>query len=432
METGRLSGRLSLSSAVALDFHDDRHDHGAAAGDFLDVAFEFDADLFLDDAVVGDFFAAEGVDGAGDEVACGFGDVSAAEAAEDDFGLAFDLAGALVDGDDGEDDAIFREGAAVLDDEVFDDVNGGAGVNEDAACGDLAVFAGLGLVEFEDVAVFHDDCGADSAGFDGDLGVLLEVAEVAVDGDEVLGADEVDEEALLFLRAVAGDVDESLVAVVVDDVGFAAAEVIDDAEDGFLVAGDDAGAEQDGVAWINVRVLVGIDGGAAEGGHGFALGAGDEYEELVGGDVAHLAGVDDEPGGDVEIAEVLRDLSAFVHAAAENGDLAAVCAGQFHGDADAVDGGRKATEEEALFGVGEDFVEARFDAPLGGSVAVPFDVGGVLQKSEDAALAVLGEGVQIEGLAVWRGEVDFEVAGVDDDADGGLNGEGDAIDEGVG
>ena len=40
--------------------------------------------------------------------------------------------------------------------------------------------------------------------------------------------------------------------------------------------------------------------------------------------------------------------------------------------------------------------------------------------------------MQVEELAVERREVDFEVAGVDDDADGSFDGEGDAIDEGVG
>ena len=61
-----------------------------------------------------------------------------------------------------------------------------AGVDEDAAGGDFAVLAGVGLVELEHVAVFDDDGGADGAGFRGDLGVLAQVAVVAVDGDEEL------------------------------------------------------------------------------------------------------------------------------------------------------------------------------------------------------------------------------------------------------
>jgi hypothetical protein len=63
-------------------------------------------------------------------------------------------------------------------------------------------------------------------------------------GMKNLGRSEVDHQAQLFLRAVAADVDEAVGAVVVDDVGVAALEVVDHAVDGLLVAGDDARAEQ--------------------------------------------------------------------------------------------------------------------------------------------------------------------------------------------
>ena len=117
--------------------------------------------------------------------------------------------------------------------------------------------------------------------------------------------------------------------------------------------------------------------------------------------------------------------------AADDGDLAAVLVRQFHGDADAVDGRREAGEEELLLGLREDLVEARADGALGGRVAGAVDVGGVLQQAEDALLAEFGEGVEVEGVAVGRGEVDLEVAGVDDDADGRVDGEGDAVDQRV-
>ena len=130
---------------------------------------------------------------------------------------------ALVDGEHGEDDAIFGEDAAVADDEVFDDVDGGAGVDEDAAGGDLVFLARVGLIEFEDVAVFDDDGMFDGAGLHGELRVAAEVAVVAVDGNEELGAHEIDQQAQFFLAAVAADVDEAVGAVVEDDVGFAAA-----------------------------------------------------------------------------------------------------------------------------------------------------------------------------------------------------------------
>ena len=55
------------------------------------------------------------------------------------------------------------------------------------------------------------------------LCVLPQIAVVAVDGDEELGPDQVDQQAHLFLAAVAADVDQSMLPVVVDHVGVAAA-----------------------------------------------------------------------------------------------------------------------------------------------------------------------------------------------------------------
>jgi len=71
-------------------------------------------------------------------------------------------------------------------------------------------------------------------------------------------------------------------------------------------------------------------------------------------------------------------------------------------------------------------------APLAGRVAGAFD--GWFEswsQGKDAALAVFGEGVQIEGVIVEGRKIDFEVAGVDDDAHRGVNGQSYAIDQRV-
>jgi hypothetical protein len=178
-------------------------------------------------------------------------------------------------------------------------------------------------------------------------------------------------------------------------------------------------------------VLVIVDRGAAERAHGLALRAADEHHQLLGRVVAHLSGLDDETLRDVDVAQVLRNLGTLHHGAADDGDLAAVRARQFHRNADAVDGGREAGEEQLLFGPREDLVEAGNDGALAGRVAGAVDVGRVLQERQHAALAVLGKGVQVKGLVVeWR-QVDLEVAGVDDDAHGSFDGQRHAIDQRV-
>ena len=63
---------------------------------------------------------------------------------------------------------------------------------------------------------------------------------------------------------------------------------------------------------------------------------------------------------------------------------------------------------------------------------MPLHVGRVLQQGQHAALAVLGKGVQVEGLVVERREIDLEVAGVDDDADRRFDGQRHAIHQRVG
>ena len=92
----------------------------------------------------------------------------------------------------------------------------------------------------------------------------------------------------------------------------------------------------------------------------------------------------------------------------------------------------EAAEEELLFGAREDLIEARLHGPLAGCVTGALDVGRILQQGEHAALAVLGEGMQVKGLAVGGRKIDFEVAGMDDDADRRFNGEGHAIDQRMG
>ena len=145
--------------AWPLELEDDGHDEGAAVGVLLEETLEVAADLVLHDAVVATLFFAGLLESAGYDVAGvaeEFG-VVGGEATGGDFGDAFDLAGALVDGDDGEKDSIFAEVLSVPDHGVFDDVGGGVVVDADAAGGDFAGLLGVLAVEGEHIAVFEQD-----------------------------------------------------------------------------------------------------------------------------------------------------------------------------------------------------------------------------------------------------------------------------------
>ncbi len=111
------------------------------------------------------------------------------------------------------------------------------------------------------------------------------------------GADKVNQQPHLFLAAVAADVDQPLRAVVVDHVRITPVEVIDDAKDALLVAGNHSRAEDHGVAGIDLGLLVGVDRGAAERAHRLALRAGNHDQQLLGRKVFHLPRMMTRPGG---------------------------------------------------------------------------------------------------------------------------------------
>ena len=136
----------------ALNFQDDREDQGTLAGVLVDVALQVDADLFFQDAPVDLFFGIGLFDcfeddfaGAGHEL----GAVVAEHAAGDDLGRQVHAAGVFVDGDDGDDDAVFGEVPAVADDNFFNFFER-AGIDARTTGGDWVAAVGAVFGEFDD------------------------------------------------------------------------------------------------------------------------------------------------------------------------------------------------------------------------------------------------------------------------------------------
>src|SRR4029077_4901667 len=219
----------------------------------VDVALQVYADFFFDYGPVGFFFGVGLLDSFQDYVACAsdeFGAVVAEHAAGDDFGLRFHSAGVFVDGDDGDDDAVFGEMLAVADDHFLDFLEG-AGIDADAAGGYGVAAEGAVFGKFEGVAVFENQ---DFAGYApkliGKRGVAEKMAIFAVNGDEVFRFHELQDKLLFFLAGVTGDVNGAGGMVVIDERA-AAEHVVEHAENGFFVSGDDAGGEDDGVVFVD-------------------------------------------------------------------------------------------------------------------------------------------------------------------------------------
>ena len=91
--------------------------------------------------------------------------------------------------------------------------------------------------------------------------------------------------------------------------------------------------------------------------------------------------------------------------------------GQVEHQLNAVDGGAEAGDHDAALGAIEDLFHPRAYGALGFGIARPIGIGGIGKQQQNAALAVIGQGVQIEQFVVGGGGVHFEIAGMDDHAE---------------
>src|SRR5215468_1689345 len=112
--------------AYRSDFENDWHNQRPPTGVLIDVTFQVLTDLLFDDTIVGFLFltrllqsTADYLSGLCEEtVFC----PSRCEAAHHNFGDRFDFARQLVDGDYGQNDAVFAEVTTIADHEILDHV----------------------------------------------------------------------------------------------------------------------------------------------------------------------------------------------------------------------------------------------------------------------------------------------------------------------
>src|SRR6266567_1031400 len=233
MQAGR---RLQIRNLKSSHLQDDRQHDGPLAGFLVEVAAQRGADFFLDDAPVADFLEVRFLGGLRILQTNTFDQlvplVERDEATRDNLRLRLELAGLLVDGEDGDDDAIFRYMAALFQDILFHLVER-SDVNVDFADLHPACLLRAPAVEFQNVAGFQDkNFARDGSQFLGDGGVQMELAVISVNGYEVSRANEVQHELQLFNARVSRDVDGRDAAVVVVHASAAAVKVVHHAENG--------------------------------------------------------------------------------------------------------------------------------------------------------------------------------------------------------
>ncbi len=98
----------------------------------------------------------------------------------------------------------------------------------------------------------------------------------------------------------------------------------------------------------------------------------------------------------------------------------------------AIDGREKPRNDDPLWRGAEQLFESNDDRAFGRRKTGTLDVGAVTEKRQYAFLSITREGVEVEGLAIDRRGINFEIAGVNDHAERSANGKSYAVDGAVG
>src|SRR5712691_923625 len=182
------------------------------------------------------------------------------EALRDDVRARQDLARLPLDREHDEEDAVAADRPAIAHHRLADVADAEA-VDIHNARGDLLAETSASLVDLERVAVGdHERVPRRDAEVDRDARVAHEHPVLAVDRNEVLRSQDVEEQLELLLARVPGDVGPN--ARVVDDLRTQLEEVVDGAADELFVAGDGRRRHDDGVAVLHRDVPVVAEGHA--------------------------------------------------------------------------------------------------------------------------------------------------------------------------
>ena len=128
----------------------------------------------------------------------------------------------------------------------------------------------------------------------------------------------------------------------------------------------------------------------------------------------------------------MRDLGGVGHAAAEECHFAAVLMREVQDLLEPVNGGAEAGDHQAARRAHEQVLQSRPHRAFAFGVAGTIDVGRIRQQQQHAALAVLGQRVQVEQQVVGGRRIDFEIAGMDDHAERRSDGQRHAAHERMG
>ena len=260
--------------------------------------------------------------------------------------------------------------------------------------------------------------------------MLEQVTVLAVHGYEVARPRQLDHLLEIILARVARDVDEG--DVLPEHLGAPAEERVDGPADHALVAGDDARGENHEIARADLDVLVLPRRDQRYRRVGLALAARGQDDLLPRLEAAQLLEGDQESLRYLEVAHLRGDGDIGDHAASEQGDLPPAGLRQVQHLLYAVNMRGEGGDEDAARRLGEAALERFTDLGLRPGAPGAADIGRIRAEAEHPALAEGGEFRVVGLLGVHGTRVELEVAGMDDRAHRRLDGEPDAVGDGMG
>ena len=273
------------------------------------------------------------------------------------------LAVTPIDIDADQHEAVFRQDFAVADDRP-PDITDAAAIDKDVpawlpfANGDAAP------IEFNRVAVADNgDVLRGDAVIGSELGMLMQMAHLAMDGNQVFRLGETEHTAHFFLAGVPGHVHSF--DGVVNDIGAALNQPIYGAVNHFLVAGDGMRGQDDGVAITNIELTMAAAGELAQYSRWLALGAGHHKDDFVRRQRLCLADVHQHAVIHIEIAEFPGDFGVFGHGVASDANFALVVASRVNHLLNAGHQRSEGGHHDAPFGAAEHPVERAVDDRFG-------------------------------------------------------------------
>src|SRR5450432_731122 len=210
-------------------------------------------------------------------------------------------------------------------------------------------------------------------------------------------------------------------SIVVNYVSLAPEQMIDHAIDRLLVARNDARRQHHGIALLDLRVLMIVHRSPRQRRHGLALGSGNHYANFFRRIILHISRMDQQPLRNFYVSQVFRDFRRAVHRTPDKRDLAAMLEGHLDRQLEAMDGRGETRNKKPPPGMGEYFVELAAYRALTRRVSLSLDVSGILEKCQHALFAIFRERMQVEKSVVRRRGVDFEIPGMNDYAQRGVD-----------